>query len=92
MNNFLKYKGYFGTVQYSEEDNLLFGKLAGIRSLVSYDGSSLEELKSNFIEAVDHYLEVCEAHNQEPNKTSIEELKKTINEEAQKTINNLIAM
>ena len=35
MSNFLKYKGYLGTVEYSEEDNLLHGKAAGIHYMGS---------------------------------------------------------
>ena len=34
--NVMEYKGYSGTVEYSAEDNVLYGKVTGIRSLVSY--------------------------------------------------------
>ena len=30
MKNAMTYKGYAGTVEYSEEDNILFGRIAGI--------------------------------------------------------------
>ena len=33
MNNTIEYKGYIGSVEFSEEDNLFFGKVMGIRSL-----------------------------------------------------------
>ena len=35
MNNTIEYKGYIGSVEFSEEDNLFFGKVMGIRSLIS---------------------------------------------------------
>ena len=92
MINFLKYKGYLGTIEYSEEDKLLCGEIAGIKDLVLYHGNDINDLEKSFKEAIDDYLIMCEENNLEPNVTSIEELKKTINEEAQKTINNLIAM
>ena len=48
MNNTMHYKGYFGTVEYSDEDKILFGKIIGIRSLVSYEGNSIKSLQQNF--------------------------------------------
>lgn len=69
MNNILEYKGYNGTVEYSSEDNVLFGKVIGIKSLISYEGQSVEELKADFEGAVDEYLEYCEENSIEPEKT-----------------------
>ena len=57
--NVMEYKGYLGTVEYSETDNILFGKVIGIGSLVSYEGKNLDELRSDFEGAVDDYLELC---------------------------------
>lgn len=69
MNNIMEYKGYNGTVEYSPEDNILFGKVIGIKSLVSYEGYSVEELKADFCGAVDEYLEFCSEEGIEPEKT-----------------------
>ena len=33
---YLKYKGYTGSVEYSEEDNCLFGKVQGMSGEVGY--------------------------------------------------------
>lgn len=68
MNNTLEYKGYFGTVEYSPEDNILFGKVLGLRSLVSYEGSSVDELRADMMEAVDDYLELCNKQGIAPEK------------------------
>jgi len=70
MSDLLKYKDYLGTVEYSEADNLLHGKLAGIKDLVSYHGESLKSLQSNFEEAIDDYLEMCKEEGLEPNITT----------------------
>lgn len=51
-----KYKGYFSQVYYSDEDSVFYGKIDGIRDLVSYEGKSMEEAKKDFEEAVDNYL------------------------------------
>ena len=69
MNNILEYKGYNGTVEYSADDSILFGKVIGIKSLISYEGQSVEELKADFEGAVDEYLEYCEENIIEPEKT-----------------------
>ena len=44
MNNTIEYKGYVGSVEFSEADQLLYGKVQGIRSLISYEGKSVYEL------------------------------------------------
>ena len=36
MNNTMEYKSYVGSVEFSEEDGIFFGKVMGIRALVSY--------------------------------------------------------
>lgn len=69
MKNAMEYKGYFGTVEYSETDNILFGKVIGIDSLISYEGGSVDELRSDFEAAVEEYLELCAEKNIEPEKT-----------------------
>ncbi len=57
MKDCLEYKGYCGTVEYSAEDDVLHGKIIGLqRSSVTYEGSSLKELKKDFKDAVDDYI------------------------------------
>jgi hicB family protein len=64
----MTYKGYAGTVEYSEEDGVLFGRIAGIEDVVSYEGESVTELRQAFHESVDDYLEHCASIGKEPNK------------------------
>lgn len=59
MSNLLSYKNYNGTVEYSQEDECLYGKVVGIKSLISYEGSSVQELKTEFENAIDEYLADC---------------------------------
>ena len=67
--NTLKYKGYIGSVAYSEPDKVFYGKLEGIDDLVNYEGESVQELTSAFHEAVEDYLIFCEEHNCKPEKS-----------------------
>ncbi len=66
--NMLEYKGYYGTVEYSAKDNILFGKVSGINGLISYEGDSIQSLKTDFEEAIDDYLEMCKEKGVEPEK------------------------
>lgn len=68
MMNTMKYKGYVGSVEFSEEDSAFFGKVQGIRSLLSYEGQNAKELVEDFHGVVDDYLSLCEAEGEEPEK------------------------
>lgn len=56
MKNTIEYKGYTGSIEFSESDGLFFGKVLGIRSLISYEGTNADELVADFHGAVDDYL------------------------------------
>ena len=66
MNNTMTYKGYIGSVEFSEKDRVFFGKVQGIRSLISYEGTNAEELVNDFHGAVDDYLALCDAEGTAP--------------------------
>lgn len=52
----MEYKGYVGSVEFSEEDVIFYGKVMGIRSLISYEGENARELVEGFHKAVDDYI------------------------------------
>ena len=66
MNNIMEYKGYIGSVEFSESDELFYGKVQGIRSLISYEGSTAAELVADFHGAVDDYLTLCKEEGTKP--------------------------
>lgn len=65
----LKYKGYVGSIEFSPEDNLLFGEILGIDGLVNYEGTTMQELTDSFHQAVEDYLAFCKDHNWIPQKS-----------------------
>lgn len=81
MKKYMEYKGYAGTVEYSEADNCLWGKIAGINDIISYEGQSVFEIRQAFEEAVDCYLEDCASRGKEPNKPYIEPILVTVEPE-----------
>ena len=69
MDNIMQYKGYFAEIKYSEEDNCFYGKVEGLKKdTILFEGKSVEELKKDFEEAIDSYLESCRLTNTEPEK------------------------
>lgn len=64
----LEYKGYTGSIEYSVEDNTLYGKVLGIKGLISYEGKTGAELEKDFKETIDTYLEDCKTQEIEPEK------------------------
>ena len=60
MTDTLEYNGYTGSVEYSAEDECLYGKLQNIRDLVNYEAEDVKSLKAEFEAAVDDYLVTCD--------------------------------
>ena len=68
MNDIIQYKNYVGSVHYSDEDQIFYGKVEYIRSLISFVGENVVELRANFEEAIDDYLALCQQKVIEPEK------------------------
>ncbi len=68
MSNTMTYNGYSARIEYDNEDEIFFGRLAGIRDGVSFHGQTVGELKTAFHQAVDDYIETCAKINKDPQK------------------------
>ena len=66
--NAMFYKGYSARIEFDDADRIFVGHLAGIRDIVGFHGSSVDELEAAFHEAVDDYLAHCEKLGLPPNK------------------------
>jgi len=59
--NRLEYKGYYGSIEYSKDDDCLFGSVLGMpNNLIIYEGNTASELYADFKDAIDAYLDCCE--------------------------------
>jgi predicted HicB family RNase H-like nuclease len=67
----MNYQGYATRIEYSDEDGLFVGHIAGIRDVVGFHGESVRELREAFEEAVTDYLEVSDKLGREPQKPSL---------------------
>ncbi|MEG9884926.1 MAG: type II toxin-antitoxin system HicB family antitoxin [Hyphomicrobiales bacterium] len=68
MTNIMTYNGYSARIEYDNEDEIFFGRLAGIRDGVGFHAETVEGLKTAFHEAVDDYIETCAKVGKEPQK------------------------
>jgi len=68
MIDMMEYKGYYGSIHYSDEDRCFYGKIEYIRSLVSYEGQDAVSIRKSFEDSVDDYLSTCKAINKAPEK------------------------
>lgn len=64
----MTYKGYAARIEYSDEDGLFVGHIAGIRDVVGFHGESVQELRTAFEEAVNDYLDTCAQLDRPPQK------------------------
>ena len=64
----LEYKGYTGSIEYSKEDGQLYGKVLGIKGLISYEGDTGKKLEADFMDAINTYLADCIKDRVEPEK------------------------
>ena len=58
FGQFVEYKGYIGSIEYSFEDAIFYGKLLNTKDLVSYEGKEMYSLYNNYHEAVDDYIQL----------------------------------
>ena len=66
--NTLFYKDYTGSVSYSAEDEVFYGKIEHIHDLITFESDNAHELKQAFKEAVDDYVAFCKEKGVEPEK------------------------
>jgi len=60
MKDVLTYKGFIGSVHYKAKDRVFFGKVEGIKDLVTFEGTTVDELENAFKFMVDAHIKDCE--------------------------------
>jgi predicted HicB family RNase H-like nuclease len=66
--NTMTCKGYTARVEYDERDNILVGRILGIRSIISFHGKTVAELRAEFEQAIKEYLADCKKDSAPPEK------------------------
>lgn len=69
----MKYKGYFGHVEYDDEAKIFHGEVIGLRDIITFQGKSVDELEQAFHDSVNDYLSWCKELGEKPEKTFVTE-------------------
>jgi predicted HicB family RNase H-like nuclease len=64
----LTYKGYTGHVEFDEEAGLFHGEILDTRDVVTFQGTSVEDLIQAFRDSIDDYLDYCKERGEQPDK------------------------
>ena len=64
----LTYKGYTGHVELDDKAGLFHGEILDTRDVITFQGTSVEELTRAFQDSIDDYLEFCGKRGEEPDK------------------------
>ena len=64
----MKYKEYSGKVIFDDDAKIFHGEVVGIKDVVTFQGTTVEELEQAFKESVDEYLDFCKELNRKPEK------------------------
>jgi len=65
----MTYKGYQSKVELDEEAGVFHGEVINVRDMITFQGTSVEELKRAFEDSVDDYLEFCASRGEDPEKS-----------------------
>ena len=67
----LEDKDFWGSIEYSKEDNCLFGQVLGLNNeiCITYQGFTADELYNDFKAGIEHYLESCLIKGSKPVKS-----------------------
>lgn len=64
----MKHKEYLAEISLDEEAAVFHGEISNIRDVVTFQGSSIEELQREFALSVEDYLAFCKDRGEDPNR------------------------
>jgi predicted HicB family RNase H-like nuclease len=64
----VKYKGYTAVLKADEEQGILFGRVLGLRDVITFQAETVSQAIKEFHISVDTYLELCRSRQQSPEK------------------------
>jgi predicted HicB family RNase H-like nuclease len=68
--NTMSFQGYTAKVEYDERDDIFVGRVLGLRSVISFHGKTVVELRREFSVAVKDYLADCAEQGVSPEKAA----------------------
>ena len=68
--NTMNYKGYTARIEFDEGDNILVGRVLGLKAIIGFHGETIAELRADFEAAIDFMIEDCKARGELPEKSA----------------------
>lgn len=65
----MRYKGYIGQVDYDSEAKLFHGQVIGLKDIITFQGTTAQEIEAAFKDSIDDYLAWCKERGEKPEKT-----------------------
>lgn len=64
----MKYKNYIGHVVFDDEANIFHGEVVNTKDVITFQGSTVRELKKAFVDSIEDYLAFCAKRGENPEK------------------------
>lgn len=64
----LIHKGFIGKVEYDDESELFHGEVINTRDVITFQSDNSHNLKKEFIDSVEDYLDFCKERGEDPEK------------------------
>jgi predicted HicB family RNase H-like nuclease len=64
----MEYKGYIGKVEFDDEANIFHGEVINLRDVITFQGTSVQEIRQAFQASIEDYLAFCAERQEEPEK------------------------
>lgn len=64
----MTYKGYIGDIEYDSEAKIFHGEVVNTRDVITFQGTSVDELEEAFRDSIDDYLSWCDEEGVGPEK------------------------
>ncbi|MHB1528245.1 MAG: type II toxin-antitoxin system HicB family antitoxin [Acidiferrobacteraceae bacterium] len=66
--NTMTRKGYTARIEFDERDGIFVGRVLGIRTIISFHGETVSDLRTAFAAAMDDYIKDCADQGITPDK------------------------
>ena len=66
--NTMNHKGYTARIDFDERDNIFVGRVLGLRSIISFHGETVSDLRHEFEVAIEDFLNDCKEQGVKPEK------------------------
>ncbi len=62
----IEYKGYIGQIEFDGEANIFHGEVVNTQDVITFQGTSIDELRNALADSVECYLNFCKKQGKQP--------------------------